>query len=149
MSRTQNLQCKIRKFSSDVKLPVRNGACYDLFIPQDIWINAGETVKIGLGFACQLPEGYHALINMRSSTWKNYGVCLTNQTGIIDNKYNGNSDEWILSIYRPHSFDVAVKIPKGSRIAQFRLEEDSPDIDWVEVDELVSEDRGGFGSTGK
>lgn len=143
------LKAKIRKFSPDIKLPTRHGACYDLYAPRNITVRPGETVKIGLGFACKLPEGYHALINTRSSTWKTYGLCLTNQTGIIDNSYCGNNDEWIVSVYRPHSFDGNAMIEKGERIAQFRLEKDSDDIEWEVVDRLEDDDRGGFGSTGK
>ena len=133
----------------DTELPMRNGACYDLFIPEDIVVQAGQTVKIPLGFACKLPEGWHALINMRSSTWKTWGLCLTNQTGIIDSNYCGNDDEWILSVYRPHSFITPVEVQAGTRIAQFRLEKDCPDIEWEIVDSLPDKSRGGFGSTGK
>jgi dUTP pyrophosphatase len=39
-------------------------------------------------------------------------------------------------------------IEKGSRIAQFRVIENQPKLNFVES-ELTGEDRGGFGSTGK
>lgn len=130
------------------QIPVRNGACYDLFIPENVTILAGQTVKIPLGFACKLPKGWHALINMRSSTWKKWGICLTNQTGIIDNAYCGNADEWILSVYRPHSFESPIDIPAGTRIAQFRIERDCPTLEFEVVDNLPDKSRNGFGSTG-
>lgn len=139
---------EFKKLRPGFKKPERNGAAYDLFLPEDIVIHAGETVKIHLGFACRLPEGYHALINMRSSTWEKWGVCLTNQTGIIDNDYCGDEDEWILSVYRPNSFkDYPELIPAGTRLAQFRLEEDLIGLEFVEVQSL-GKSRGGFGSTG-
>lgn len=47
-----------KKLEPNVKLPERNGAAYDLFLPDDVEIDAGETVRIHLGFACKLPEGY-------------------------------------------------------------------------------------------
>lgn len=138
-----------KKLNENAQIPVRNGAAYDLFIPCDVVIQPGQTVKIPLGFAMKLPDGWHALINMRSSTWKKWGLCLTNQTGIIDNAYCGNADEWILSVYRPNSFkDCPETIPAGTRLAQFRLEPDSPEIKFEPVDNLESENRGGFGSTG-
>lgn len=139
-----------KKLDPNVKLPERNGAAYDLFLPHDVEIDAGETVRIHLGFACKLPEGYHALVNMRSSTWQRWGLCLTNQTGIIDNAYCGEQDEWMLPVYRPNSFkDYPEHIPAGTRLAQFRLERDCPNFEFEIVDHLNAESRGGFGSTGE
>lgn len=139
-----------KKLDPNVKLPERNGAAYDLFLPHDVEIEAGETVRIHLGFAAKLPEGYHALVNMRSSTWQRWGLCLTNQTGIIDNAYCGDNDEWILSVYRPNSFkDYPERIPAGTRLAQFRLEQDCPQLEFEIVDHLNAVSRGGFGSTGQ
>lgn len=142
------LKVYFRKIDENVRLPERNGAAYDLFVPNSVVVQAGQTVKIPLGFACKLPEGYHALINMRSSTWGKWGLCLTNQTGIIDNAYCGNNDEWILSVYRPHSYIAPVEIPADTRLAQFRLEQDCPQLDFEVVDNLPDPSRGGFGSTG-
>ena len=39
-------------------------------------------------------------------------------------------------------------IHQGDKIAQFRIMEVMPDIEFVEVDTFNNEDRGGFGSTG-
>lgn len=143
------MKCYFKKLDPNAKLPVKNGAAYDLFLPQDVEIRPGETVRIHLGFACKLPDGYHALINMRSSTWQRWGLCLTNQTGIIDNAYCGDNDEWILSVYRPNSFkDYPERIPAGTRLAQFRLEQDSPELEFEIVEHLNCVSRGGFGSTG-
>ncbi len=145
----ERLKVLFKTLNPNAAIPVRNGAAYDLFIPEDVKIEAGETVKIRLGFACKLPDGYHALINMRSSTWGKWGLCLSNQTGIIDNGYCGESDEWILSVYRPNSFkEFPTLIPAGTRIAQFRLEQDCPELEFEKVDHLTSLSRGGFGSTG-
>lgn len=131
-----------------MKTPVHNGAGFDLFVPEDVVVQAGQTVVIPLGFACRLPKGWHALINVRSSTWKSWGLELTNQTGIIDNSYCGDADEWKISVFRLPNFVAPVEIPAGTRLTQFRLERDCPDIDWNKVDSLGAS-RGGFGSTGK
>lgn len=138
----------IKKLHEGLKLPTRSGAFYDLYIPQDVDVEAGGTVKIGLGFSCRLPYGYHATVLMRSSTWHKWGLCLTNQCGIIDSSYCGDGDEWILSVYRPRSFKTAVHIPAGTRLAQFTLEKDCPVIHWNYCQTLYAPDRGGFGSTG-
>lgn len=149
-SEDQPLKVLFKVLRKGATIPVRNnGAAYDLFIPEDVRIEAGQTVKIGLGFSCKLPSGFHALINMRSSTWAKWGLCLSNQTGIIDNSYSGDSDEWILSVYRPNSFkDYPTLIPAGTRLAQFRLERDCPELLFEEVETLGTDSRGGFGSTG-
>ena len=39
-------------------------------------------------------------------------------------------------------------IYKGDRICQFRIVKTQPEIEFIEVAELDSEDRGSFGSTG-
>ena len=142
-------QVKIRKINKNVMLPKRNGAFYDLFMPENTWIEPGKSVLVRLGFACQLPKGYHACILPRSSTFKVYHVLLANSMGIVDNAYCGNSDEWMLSLYLPAEFKDPVKIPKDARIAQFEVVKDCVDLDFVEVEELANDDRGGFGSTGK
>lgn len=141
---------KIKLLRNGAKVPVRakGSAGYDLFVPEETVIQAGQTVLIHLGFACKLPHGCHALINTRSSTWRNYGIELTNQTGIIDNTYCGDGDEWILSVRRPPEYVSPAVITAGAKIAQFRLAMDSPDYKWEVVDTLNSPNRGGFGSTG-
>ena len=86
---------------------------------------------------------------MRSSTWQKWGLCLSNQTGIIDSAYCGNADEWILSVYRPNSFaEYPTTIPAGTRLAQFRIERDAPNLNFEIVDDMDCDSRGGFGSTG-
>jgi dUTP pyrophosphatase len=39
-------------------------------------------------------------------------------------------------------------IYEGDRICQFRIVKKQPKVEFIEVDELDSKDRGGFGSTG-
>lgn len=40
-------------------------------------------------------------------------------------------------------------IPKNDRICQFRIQQVNPIIEFIEVDTLGNDNRGGFGSTGK
>ena len=54
-----------------------------------------DTTYIPLGVAIQLPSGYEAVINARSSNPKN-GLFIPNGQGVIDNSYCGDSDEWKL-----------------------------------------------------
>jgi len=41
------------------------------------------------------------------------------------------------------------EIKKGDRITQFRIMRKMPKVEFVEVESLDNEDRGGFGHTGK
>lgn len=40
-------------------------------------------------------------------------------------------------------------VHKGDKVAQFRIMESMPEIEFEEVEHLLNEDRGGFGTTGK
>ncbi|MBQ3349498.1 MAG: hypothetical protein IJG38_03790 [Thermoguttaceae bacterium] len=147
--KSEPLTCQFRKINPNVRLPERNGAAWDLFLPADVHIEAGQTVKIPLGFAAALPEGYSAFILMRSSTWQKWGICLGNQLGLWDGGYRGNKDLLGLICYRPNSYkDYPTVIPAGTRIAQFIIFKNPPDLNFEVVESLPDASRGGFGSTG-
>ena len=143
-----SLQIKFRKIDKNVEIPKRNGAYYDLFLPKDVWIEPEKHTLIRLGFACELPKGYHACIVPRSSMFKVHKLLLANSIGIIDNAYCGNNDEWMLSVYMPKNPDGPIKIAAGTRLAQFEVVEDCEDLIFEVVETLENDDRGGFGSTG-
>ncbi len=100
-------------------------------------------VLLPLGIAMELPKGYEAIVAPRSSTYKKYGIVQTNSIGVIDNSYCGDNDQWRMPVY----FTQDVVIPKGSRIAQFRIQAKQPEINFITVESLGNTDRGGFGST--
>ena len=105
----------------------------------------GDIIKFGLGVAMELPKGYEAEIRPRSSTFKHWGLIQTNSVGTIDNSYKGDNDEWQIEF-------IAMRdgtINRFDRVCQFRIWEKQPDFEFVEVDKLGNDDRGGFGSTGK
>ena len=92
----------------------------------------------------KLPEGYEAHVVPRSSTFKNFGLIMTNSVGIIDNSYCGDGDQW-------HFPALAIRdteIHKNDRICQFRIMKNQPKIEFDEVNYLEASNRGGFGSTG-
>ena len=132
------------KYLRDVEHIKQYGNWIDLRAAEDVHMNKGEWKLIPLGFACKLPDGYEAHLLPRSSTFKKYHILIANSTGIIDNAYCGNSDEWMLSAYATED----TFIPKNDRICQFRIMEIQPPMAITEVDELEDKDRGGFGSTG-
>lgn len=117
----------------------------DLRCAEETVIQKGGFALIPLGVAIKLPSGYEAHVVPRSSTFKNYGLIQTNSTGIIDNTYCGDNDQWMLPVYATR--DTVIKF--NDRIAQFRIVENQPRLEFKTVEHLEEENRGGFGSTGR
>lgn len=114
-------------------------------------------VKVPLGIAMQLPEGFEAHVLARSGTYKNYKVIMANGEGIIDNPYNGDNDQWFAHIIPFEDGLIGV----GDRICQFRIQLSqkatkrqklkwllSSGIKLERVESLGNPDRGGHSSTG-
>lgn len=113
---------------------------------------------VPLGFVMRLPKHYEAHLVPRSSTFKHFASTQANCMGIIDETYCGPEDEWKMPLL---SFDEII-LNRGERVGQFRIElsQNAPwyaklkwlfsgKIKFIEVNELKSPNRGGFGSTGK
>lgn len=113
-------------------------------------------VKIPLGIAMQLPKGFEAILAVRSSTPAKYGIMCSGAIGVIDNKFCGEDDEWILSVIPLRE----TTIPFNERVCQFRIQLSQKATLWQkikwffcsginikEVDNLYATSRGGFGST--
>ena len=138
---------EIKYFSDEIeKLRYIDGKSdwIDLRASEDVVLKKGEFKLIPLGIAMKLPEGYEAHVVPRSSTFKNFGVIMTNSVGIIDKSYCGDDDMW-------HFPAVAIRdtvIHKNDRICQFRIMKNQPKIEFDEVNDLETSNRGGFGSTG-
>lgn len=125
-------------------VPVAYGEWVDLYTAEDAVLEPLEFKIISLGVSMQLPKGKYAVMVPRSSACKNHGVIMANSIGVIENSYCGNNDVWGFPA-------VAIRhteIPKGTRLCQFRLVDQSEQISFVPVDDLGNPDRGGFGSTG-
>ncbi|MDO4741438.1 MAG: dUTP diphosphatase [Eubacteriales bacterium] len=120
------------------------GNWIDLRAAADVHLHRGEFAIIPLGVFMKLPEGYEAHLAPRSSTFKNWGILQVNGVGVIDESYCGENDEWRMPVFASRS----TEIKKGDRICQFRIMKKMPTVDFEEVEHMVDEDRGGFGSTG-
>ena len=124
---------------------IEKGDWIDLRVAEDVELKAGESKCISLGVSMQLPKGYEAIVIPRSSTFKHWGIIQTNHMGLIDNSYCGDNDVWMF----PALATRDVLIEKNSRICQFRIQRKMDDVNFVTVDELGNENRGGLGSSGK
>ena len=139
---------KIKYFDKDIeKLKYIDGKSdwIDLRASEDVEFKKGEFKLIPLGVAMELPNGYEAHVVPRSSTYKNFGVIMTNSVGIIDGSYCGDNDMWHFPVIAMRD----TEIHKNDRICQFRIMRNQPEIIFQEVKKLEGNDRGGFGSTGK
>lgn len=171
------MKIKVFKANKDAYVPqiIDKGDWIDLAIPYDVNVKVPHaetlhkdndtkvrkvvfnTAFIDFGIAMELPKGYEAVVLPRSSTFKKYGLLLSNNMGVIDNTYCGENDTWKANMI---AFNT-VSIPKGTRICQFRVQLSqkatfwqklkwlfSSKIELIEVDHLDGEQRNGFGSTG-
>lgn len=160
-----------------------SGDWADLFTAEDIKLKAPEAHKmhirnkskegvpemrtrevdfdytiVDLGVCIEVPKGYEAILAPRSSAFRDWGLLQTNSIGVIDGTYASEKDVWGLPVVATR----AVTIPKGTRLAQFRVQLSQKATRWQKikwlfsgkpklkpVTELHNPVRGGFGSTGK
>ena len=71
----------------------------DLRAAETVELKAGESRYIPLGVAMVLPQGYEAHVLPRSSTFRNYGILMSNSMGVVDESYCGDEDEWKMPVY--------------------------------------------------
>lgn len=167
------LKIKVKRINKNIQLPntIKLGDWVDLRSAETVEFTAPkastlkqadrkvtfDTKLIRLGVAMELPKGFEAVLLPRSSTFKNFGVILANNEGVIDNTYCGDNDEWRFNAI---AFKDTV-IYEKDRICQFRIQLSqkatlwqklmwllSSGIEIVEVDSLDNPDRQGIGSTG-
>lgn len=162
---------KFKRLSKDAVLPKRahaHDAGLDLVALENVIVGPGDTVKIPLGFAVELPAGYVMDIRPRS------GITLRTELrvayGTVDAGYTGevgvtvdNIEQYIGTGARKFVRNIEGKpemmdnyydngtyiIRKGDRIAQAVILK-LPDVFIEEVEELSETERGanGHGSTG-
>jgi dUTP pyrophosphatase len=162
------MKVKIKKLNDNAVLPHKahpSDAGFDLVATSMSVDNMGNIVY-GTGLAFEIPEGYVGLLFPRSSISRK-DLSLANAVGVVDSHYRGevtfkfkatwrawqnDSIKYGLKCLRntldaSHYMDV---YELGDRIGQLIIMP-YPEIEFEEVDELSSTDRGegGFGSTGK
>lgn len=130
-------------YESDQAAGIDLRACLDE--PIDLgW----EKVKIHLGVAVAIPQGYMGLLVPRSSTGSK-GLELVNTMGVIDSDYRGELIAWVRNKYP----DAPIKIQPGDRIIQLII---VPTVTFATIEyksnfdpsDSTARGAGGFGSTG-
>lgn len=134
----------------DNTLPVpayqTNGAvAFDVYSRTDIEIPAHSLARIPTNLIIKVPTGYMLAVVPRSSTAQKMGLLIPHGMGVIDQDYHGPNDEILYQVYNFTKNTVSIK--RGDRIGQacfLRVDQ----MEWNLIDQIESNDRGGFGSTG-
>ena len=108
-----------------------------------LFIKAGERVKIGVGISIEFSDEYVALV------WDKSGLSSVNGLkvlgGVMDAGYRG---EYIVSLVNLSNEDYVLE--KGHKVAQLLIQKiERPEIQEVEQLSETSRGQGVFGSTGK
>lgn len=144
----ERIEVKIKKLTPDAKLPTYahdTDAGADVYSSESVTLNPYETKLIGTGIATAIPKGYEISIRPRSGLSLKTPLRIANSPATIDSLYRGE-----IKIIMTNTGNSPVSIEKGDRIAQMIISP-VPMIQWNEVEELDSTERGsgGFGSTGQ
>jgi len=142
------VNCKIKKLHPDAKIPKysKDGdACVDLHTVGYTINEFKNQITYSTGISIEMPTGYVGLVFPRSSIGRTR-LFLSNSVGVIDSGYRG---EIVANFNMTNSQDTTI-YETGERICQLMILP-YPKIEFTEVDELSSSERGegGFGSTGK
>jgi dUTP pyrophosphatase len=141
------MQVRIKRIDPELPLPVYETAGavgFDLLAREDVMINPGEIVLIPANVIVETPPGYAFLVVSRSSTPRKKGLMKPHGIGVIDQDYCGPEDE--VKIQVQNFTQESVKVSRGEKIAQ-GLFVRCDRAEFVEVEAIERETRGGFGST--
>lgn len=142
------MNLRIKRLRPHAALPgyqSAGAAAFDLSAAEDTTVQPGEVALIPTGLAVQVPEGFFLAIFARSSTPLKRGLIVANGVGVIDPDYSGPQDEVKIAVLNVRA--APGTIARGDRIAQ-GIVLPAPRITWIEVEDLGTPSRGGFGATG-
>lgn len=147
------MNIKIKKLHPDAIIPTytkEGDAGLDLIAVNVEFTSDYISYKTGLAF--EIPKGYVGLLFPRSSNSKK-NLLLTNSVGVLDSGYRGEVEFRYKLVANGKTLSEDAKYNRytiGDRIGQIIILP-YPQIEFEEVEELSSTDRGegGFGSSGK
>ena len=112
----------------------------DLAACDRVTLAPGERASVGTGLSVAVPPGYAGFVQPRSGLAARHGITIVNSPGLIDAGYRGEVLVVLLNTDAAEPFTVE----PGMRIAQLVLVQ-LPPVEVVEVEELVTTERGGRG----
>jgi len=141
------MKVKIKRIDKSLPLPVYETAGavgFDLLCRESQTIAPQTVGLIPANVIVETPPGYMLMVTLRSSTPRKRNLLIPHGVGVIDQDYCGDGDEILLQVYNFSQSPVTVE--RGDRIAQGIFVKVAQ-ADWIEVDQMDAETRGGFGST--
>lgn len=144
-------QVRVKRIHPKAIIPeyqTTGSAGFDLATVEDIGFeDMGEIKLAPTGLVIAAPKHHMLYITFRSSTPRKWGITVLE--GIVDEDYCGEEDELKLQVmnldFNGMSFGIK-RIPAGTRIAQGIFIPVTRG-QFTEVNTMVGESRGGFGST--
>ena len=141
------MKVKIKRLDKNLPLPryeTAGSVGFDFVCRESVTIKPHSLGLIPANVIVETPPGYMLIVTLRSSTPRKLGLLIPHGVGVIDQDYCGEDDEIKIQVYNFSSNPVTVE--RGDRIAQgIFVRVDT--AQWLEVDRIESETRGGFGST--
>lgn len=143
------MNVRISRVDPTIPLPsykTAGAVAFDLAPRVDATIAPGGVAYIPANVIVEVPCGYVLIVAARSSLHKR-GLLIANQLGIVDQDYCGPNDELLLAIRNTTNEPITVQ--RGERLAQGLFVPVSR-AEWEEVNvkDITTETRGGWGSTG-
>ncbi|MDO4311956.1 MAG: deoxyuridine 5'-triphosphate nucleotidohydrolase [Eubacteriales bacterium] len=141
---------EIQKIYEGIRIPRRatsGSAGYDFFVPVDITVAPGRTVKIPTGIRVQMEEEWVLKCYPRSGLGFKYRLQLNNTVGIIDSDYyySDNEGHIFAKITNDTNEEKTVELKAGTGFMQGIFVEYGITVD----DDVRTVRNGGFGSTTK
>ena len=141
---------EIQQIYEEIKLPKRateGSAGYDFYVPADVVLEPGRTIKIPTGIRVEMEEGWVLKCYPRSGLGFKFRLQLNNTVGIIDSDYfySDNEGHIFSKITNDTNEGKTVSIEKGQGFMQGIFVEYGITVD----DETDAVRNGGFGSTTK
>lgn len=139
---------EIRRIYDGIRLPKRatsGSAGYDFYMPADMTIEPGQTVKIPTGIRVQMEEEWVLKCYPRSGLGFKYRLQLNNTVGIIDSDYFNSDNEGHIfaKLTNDTNEGKTVNLKAGTGFMQGIFVEYGITVD----DDVQAERNGGFGST--
>lgn len=143
---TTTLKMGVKLINEHATLPNKGSveaACYDIKMPEDVYIPPHTTKMVGTGLVFDIPQGYRVDVYLRSSIAAKTTVRLANAVGKIDSDYRGE-----VKLLLENTGGLPARFYRGDRVCQFELNKVT-DVDLMLTDEVRATERGegGFGST--
>jgi dUTP pyrophosphatase len=140
------MKVKIKKLHENAVIPkyAKAGDAGMDLVAVSMTRHAENKMTYGTGLAFEIPPGYAGFIFPRSSI-RDKDLSLTNCVGVIDSEYRGQ----VAFTFIEHYSDASEIYKIGDKVAQIIIMP-YPEIEFEEVDELSTTERGsgGFGHTG-